>query len=209
MPALHVPILMEESVYVENMDTHNNLDTTREFLFEIVNAPSTGNSNLMDAVTLATDGMETVDVDADEGFGRTVKVTSTNAGDLVLFGRDYLGQYITERVTCTVGTVETEKAFKNVYQLQSESVDGDVSLGYGTKFGLPFVIDIIVKQLTDGASSATPSFTGEDADAATSDTGDTRGTVAPTNAPNGERTHTFTCVGNPFATGGLYGVPAA
>jgi len=204
------------SLYVANMEQHAQLDETMQGLVDFGTPSVSAADDFLDAFTvtasteylpadLGWDGPQLVDEDL---FGRILKVLSDDAGDVTIHGRDYLNQHMTETITCTAGTVEGAKAFKYIDKIVTASdLAGDISIGYGTELGLPFVVSDILEEYADGVPDTAPAHTtAVTTDPATATTGDTRGTVAPATTLDGETRVEMVVKFNPNSAGGLYGV---
>jgi hypothetical protein len=200
------------NAYVLNMYDHQALDETMEGLVDFGAPVVAAVSTLLAAtpiiaaqrITLATP------IIIPEPFGRILQVTSTAAGTVILIGRDYLNQIITQQVTAIIGNVSTLKAFKQVDAILSGTLAGNVSIGPGTGMGLPFATSAIGMEYDDGVAVAAPTLTQPvQTDPATSLTGDPRGTVVPTGVLNGVRNIQMTCRFRQENAGGLYGVKGA
>jgi hypothetical protein len=130
---------------------------------------------------------------------RSLIYKSSDAGDttqtLTASGTDEFGVAMTETFTLNGTTsVVGSKAFAIVTGYKaSAALTGNLSIGTGTKLGLPFVLasaGYVLREVVDGAAAGTAgTFAAADASAATALTGDVRGTWIPNTAPNG--THDY------------------
>lgn len=207
---LSVPMVFDKDhIYVDGLTGHSQLDETMEGLIDYGSPVAANTTAVLAATAIVPGGTIKVNKKVDDYYGRTIQVTSTGAGVLVVNGRDYLNQAMTQTVTATVGTVQTLKAFKFIDTVVSTSVTGNVSLGAGAKFGMPFVVSEILKEYDNGASVTVPTLTALDTATPSGTTGDTRGTVTPTAALNGIINVQMKVRFNQDATNGLYGRPQA
>jgi hypothetical protein len=197
-------------LYVEGMTLHASLDSDFQGAF-ILEAPVAASTSTLLAATAFVDGqVRDVDVLIDPvGFGRTVQVTSTDAGDAILYGVDYLNQRMSQRVTCTAGTVQTIKAFKRIDRIQSIGVTGNISLGPGAVFGLPFTTVAIVREVVDGVISTVGTLVAPVTTTPTNLTGDVRGRYTPNATLDGVKDLVITFAATNQLLGGLYGQPQA
>jgi hypothetical protein len=227
MNKIPVPVLFEtDPIYVAGMLHHQSLDTTMKGIVDLGKPAAIGDDDFVDAqavaasteylysdlVSAATGAAFKAPILVDEDlFGRTIRITSTDAGDLTIYGRDYLNQMMSETVTCTAGTVETTKAFKYVDRIvTAANLAGDLSMGYGTDFGLPFTATDTAEEFVDNAAASAPTITAPDTtDPATATTGDPRGTVDTTTAPDGTKHISLTVTFHADGDYGLHGVPQA
>lgn len=129
---------------------------------------------------------------------RNVVVVSSNAGDttqtVTVTGTDFYGQTQTQAIalngTTSVGSL---KAFKTITQVAvSAAMTGNLSVGTGNVFGLPFKVTNAGYLLRTGWDNAVAdnagTFVAADSATATASTGDVRGTFAPSgSAPDGAR----------------------
>lgn len=140
----------------------------------------------------ATGGVATFD------YARTVSAKSSNAGDttqtVTVTGTDYWGQAQTETITLNgTSTVDGLKAFKTITAVAvSAALTGNLSVGNGDSFGLPYRVNDAGYLLRTGWAGAVAdnagTFTAADATSpATATTGDVRGTYKPSSAANGSR----------------------
>lgn len=203
---LSVPLVFDKDhVYVADMTEHSQLDETMEGLVDYGTPLAAATGSILAATAIIAAGILNVNKKVDDYYGRTIQVTSTAAGTLTIYGRDYLNQQMTQQVTAVVGTVTTTKAFKFIDRIVSGTVAGNVSLGIGTKFGVPFVVSELVKEYDDGLIVAVPTLTNPDTATPSATTGEIRGTVTPTAAINGVINVQMKMRFNQDAVGGLYG----
>lgn len=212
---IHIPLLFDrDPIYVADMTEHHQLDETMTGLVDFGVPAAAAASTLIAATAITASStvyfgdsdLPTGDgVQVDDAFGRTLNVTSTDAGDLTVFGRDYLNQPMSETVTCIVGTVETTKAFKFIDRAESDDVAGNISFGPGTELGMPFVVSEILAEYTSGAPAGDPTLTAADATTPSATTGDVRGTVDPATTIDGVNNIEMTVRFNNKALGGLFG----
>lgn len=194
------------NMYVEGMTYHQSLDNNWEGSFLLENAPVADSVSLLASTAFVTGTVLDVDILVDAvGFGRNLRVVSNNAGDIIFRGVDYLNQPMTQTITATSGTVQGTKAFKRIYQIESVAVDGNVTVGRGALFAVPFTAVQVVREVVNGvlgtngtlvqAVSSTPSGT----------TGDVRGTYAPNVTLDGTQSVVVTLAFTNQLLGGLYG----
>jgi hypothetical protein len=140
----------------------------------------------------ASGGVATLDV------ARIVSFVSSNAGDttqtVTVTGTDYWGQTQTQRITLNgVTTVNSTKTFKTITAVAvSAALTGNLSVGSGDVFGLPYKVTDAGYLLRTGWAGAVAdnagTFVAADAATPSATTGDVRGTFAPTgSAANGSR----------------------
>jgi len=145
---------------------------------------------------------------ADAPFGRNV--SNGAGGSVTVSGRDYLGQPTTETIgASTAGN----KAFKWIDSV-TPAFTGNVSVGWGSKLGLPYRMSNVVEETANGAEAAVGTFVaGALTDPQTATTGDPRGTYIPSTALNGSNRILATFLPNNLlnsaGNGGLYGIQAA
>lgn len=134
---------------------------------------------------LATSGVATPDVP------RNIVAAWTTAAVITVTGTDYYGQTQTEQSAS--GTSFTgKKGFKTVTAVTFSTAVTLATVGTGVKLALPYRVDTngILDALTDNLPDVTYTFVPADTTSpATSTTGDVRGTIAASTAPNG--THQY------------------
>lgn len=196
-----------QTMYVEDMTEHHQLDETMEGLVRFGAPVVAANSTLLAATAILALATYTppAPILIDPNFGRTINVTGSAAGTVTIHGRDYLNQAMSQLVTLATNTVLTLKAFKYVDRIVSGTFVGNVSLGPGTKLGFPFVVSEILYETADGIAAGDPTLTVPVATTPTTATGDIRGTVVPATTMNGTAVISMTVRFNPLALGGLYG----
>lgn len=145
---------------------------------------------------------------ADAPFGRNV--TNGAGGSVTVNGKDYLGQGMSETIAASTAG---NKAFKWIDSI-TPAFTGAVSVGFGTKLGLPYRMSNIIEEVANGAEASIGTFVaGVLTDPQTATTGDPRGTYIPSTALNG----TNRIMGkfmpynvlNANGNGGLFGIQAA
>lgn len=141
----------------------------------------------------ASGGVATLDC------ARSISFVSSNAGDttqtVTVTGTDYWGQAQTQRITLTgTTTVNSTKTFKTITAVAvSAALTGNLSVGSGDVFGLPYRVTDAGYLLRTGWAGAVADNAGtfvaaDTTSPATNATGDVRGTFAPTgSASNGTR----------------------
>jgi hypothetical protein len=148
------------------------------------------------------------DDSADAPFGRNVAAGA--GGSVTVRGKDYLGQSITETIAASTAGL---KAFKWIDSV-TPAFTGAVSLGWGSKLGLPYRMSNVMEETGNGAEATIGTFVaGVLTDPQTSTTGDPRGTYIPSTALNGSNRILATFlpynVLNANGNGGLYGIRGA
>lgn len=141
--------------------------------------------------TLATASVATFDV------ARNVSIVTSNAANttqtVTVTGTDYYGRTQTALLTCNgTTTVSGTKTFKTITQVAvSAALTGNLSVGSGDTFGLPYRVTDAGYLLRTGWNNTVAdnagTFTAADTATATNATGDVRGTFLPTSAANASR----------------------
>lgn len=176
--------------------------------------------------TYATNGPPKSGGKATLDIARTVRVANVNtmssAQTIVLYGKDYYGEALSQQVGITntiSGSTLTLKAFKTLSAIvlqQKITAKGAVTIGVGNGFGLPFCLEGAWGALSAWAGttaqtiSSTVVTAADTTSPATALTGDIRGTLNPTTAPDGSTKYRiwFTAKGKDTRNN-LYGVPNA
>ena len=220
MKLITPPLMEDQPMYVEGVTNTFHLDDTDEGKFALgmnmdatqdnVNPPSAGTQNGILASTAVVDeqviDFDGVEVEVDPGFGRTVRFISTVAGAGKLIGKNYLNEIIEEDIALTTGNKETTKAFKKLISFTSTGVAGNVQLGRGTKFGLPYVGSQVVQEFVDGVPAGTNgTLTVADTDPVDATTGDPRGLYTPNATLDGSKVVVVQMRFNPDSPKGLFG----
>jgi hypothetical protein len=175
----------------------------RVYIFDVV--PSTLSATAVCAAqAVAAAGYATVNgASASGGVAtldctRIISVVSSGAGDttqtVTVTGTDYWGQAQTQRLTLNgTTTVNSTKTFKKITAVYvSAALAGNLSVGSGDVFGLPYRVNDAGYLLRTGWAGAVAdnagTFVAADTATASATTGDVRGTFAPTgSAANGTR----------------------
>jgi hypothetical protein len=158
---------------------------------------------------LASGGTVTLDVP------RNVIVDAAGAATAVLTitGTDVYGIPMSEAITLNGTTaVAGKKAFKTITRVAASAAATDIFVGTGDVFGLPIDANSRNYVLTawNGAFVTTGTFVAADSTAATTTTGDVRGTFAPADAADGTKRLTlWVFVFDDDTQTGLYGVAQA
>lgn len=130
-------------------------------------------------------------LESDVPYGRNVTVVAgaANTQTLTVTGRDYLNQLMTETFTMNGTTsVVGKKAFKTIESIASVTFAGDLDIGWGTKFGLPYTVSVCEGEYNDNAAANAGTVTAPvTTDPATATTGDPRGLYVPTTTPDGTK----------------------
>lgn len=201
----HASLKDDGSSYVKDMTHHAHIDINGETTVQFKDSVADG-SVLNAATTVAASTNYDVDVESADPYGRTLTITSTDAGTLTVVGFDYLGQVMTEEITCIVGDANGAKAFKRVTELRAGSdLAGDVTVKAGAGYGLPFCAVELVREVVDGASATEGAITAPVTTTPSAITGDVRGTYNPNTAGDGAKDISVTYVTTADLTGGLYG----
>ena len=213
--SISVPYTYDEgNVHVPFMSVHAQLDVNEEGTFTITAPVATGATALLAATAKAEDEETVFDppLVVNNEFGRTVRVTSVEAGTLTIYGTNYLNEEIAQTVTLVAATAQdTLKAFKTIKRVVNGTADGNLSLGHGAAFGLPFVLGVQKAYYIDGAVQSAGTAVAADIDQDAT-AGDPRGTWAPAAGvvPNGTRTYEVLAkFRSTDAVGGLMGFTAA
>lgn len=127
-------------------------------------------------------------------YGRNVTVVASGAATstLIVHGKDYLGQPMSESFTLNGNTpVAGKKAFKEIVQVEINDTTSatTVDIGWGDVFGLPFKTQAIQSSIEDEVSATAATLVGGIATATTqtATTGDPRGTIDFNGSPNGTK----------------------
>lgn len=166
----------------------------------------TGNANLGE-----------IGATSDAKFGRNVTVTGAGSGAKVLTinGYDYLGQPMSETITCSSGDGTGKKAFYEVtsIDLGAEAGDNDSDFGWGALLGLPYKSTNLLAQRQAGATVAISSgsiVTAVLTDPQIATSGDPRGTFDSQDITLAGNEITITAIANAFVNsdgnGGLHGI---
>ena len=125
------------------------------------------------------------------GFGRCLQVVASGiaTSTVTIKGRDYLGQPMAETFTLNgTNAVVGVKAFKYVDLISwSGTADRTISVGTTDKLGLPFCMNNVLAEMSNGARQSTlgtfvaPNYT----DPQTATTADPRGSYDPTTTLDG------------------------
>ena len=148
-------------------------------------ASSGGTNALTVNGALATNGVATPD------FPRNVVAAWTGTAVATVTGTDYYGQTQTE-ASASGTTFTGKKAFKTITAVTFSAAVTAATVGTGVKMGLPFRVDLngLLDALMDNLPDTSYTFVPADTTSpATSTTGDVRGTIAASTAPNG--THAY------------------
>jgi len=192
--------------YVPDMTHNHHIDITGETSVLIENAVVDGTLLLAAFTTAATTWYNDIGLEIAEPFGRTLAFDSTDAdGVFIVHGRDYLGQPMSQQVTCSLSAGATTKAFKYVDRIYSVSNVGDLNIDAGSGFGLPFCASELVRETVDGVASTEGTLTAAVSTTPSTTTGDVRGTFNPNTATDGAKDIEVVYVTTNRLPGGLYG----
>ena len=154
-----------------------------------VTAATTSTAILLDGLTDPVNTSYAEEFPYGPGFGRCLQIVfaGANTGAVLLRGRDYLGQPMTESITANGTTpVIGTKAFKYLDSVTA-AVSGTIDVGTTDKLGLPYFMNNVVEEMLDGVRVATlgtlvaPSYV----DPQTATTTDPRGTYDPNSTLTG------------------------
>jgi hypothetical protein len=169
-------------------------------------------AGILSATSIATavDTNTFVSDTADAPFGRNITVVASGAAtsNVTVYGKDYLGQPMTESFTLNGATpVVGRKAFITAGVTAATTIN----VGFGSALGLPYRFDRVQGETGNGVSAAVGTLTTPDlTDPATSTTLDPRGLYVPTTALNGSNRIFATFlpynIYNANGNGGLYGI---
>jgi hypothetical protein len=137
-------------------------------------------------------------------FGRnvTVVLSGAGAGNVVITGRDYLNQKMSETIALNGNTpVLGVKAFKYVDSVTWPVVGAvTMNVGWGNALGLPFKSMKLDTELVAGVSPSAGTFVAGALSSVTqtATTADPRGTYLPHSSflPDGTRTYELICIGD-------------
>ena len=174
----------------------------RVYIFDIVPATLSATA-VCAAQAVAAAGNATINGASASGgvatfdYCRNVTIVTSNAGNttqtVTVTGTDYYGQAQTETMTCNgTTTVAGKKGFVTITNVAvSAALTGNLSVGNGDVFGLPYKVTDAGYLLRTGWAGAVAdnagTFVAADTATATATTGDVRGTFSPTTAANGSR----------------------
>lgn len=148
---------------------------------------------------------------------RNVVAAWTGAAVATVTGTDYYGQTQTE-ASASGTSLTGKKAFATITSVTFSAAVTAATVGTGVKIGLPFRVDAngVLDALTDSLPDTTYTFVAADTTSpATSTTGDVRGTIAASTAPNGTHVYAINVViadrtgGAPVGTPGQPGYAPA
>lgn len=142
------------------------------------------------SIAAAVDTTTFVTDTADAPFGRNITVVASGAAtsNVTVYGKDYLGQPMTESFTLNGATpVVGRKAFKWVDRITAGITAGTtINVGFGARLGLPYRMSQVLSEVGNGSGAAVGTLTAPDlTDPQTSTTLDPRGLYTPTTALNG------------------------
>lgn len=198
------------SAYVPNMTHHHHIGIDNETTVLLENTPVDGAELLASTALGAAATLDDLAIVITSPFGRTLSLTSADAdGVLTVYGRDYLGQQMTQQVTMVTSAGATTKAFKYVDKVISSTNDGAITITCGSGHGLPFCAQEIVRETVDGVAATEGTITAAVSTTPSATTGDVRGTFNPNTATDSAKDIEVTYVTTNRLTGGLYGQPQA
>jgi hypothetical protein len=126
-------------------------------------------------------------------YGRALTCTGSTGSDhvLVISGRDYLGQAMSETFTLNGTTPDVgNKAFKFVdtMVIQAGAASDTCDVGWNDKLGVPYAMESMASFREDTVVTS-PTVVASVTTTATTSTGDTRGTVIPASSTDGSNVH--------------------
>jgi len=198
--------------YVSNMKHAHDIGENGEMIVDFgVVMPF--DAELVASFAVATGGSYDQKARVDDPYGRNIKITSDAIGDVLIVGRDFLGQVMTQTVSCIVGDAITLKAFKFIDRIDSVDLDGNIIVKADQNLGLPYVAAAPLRDIAGGeVADGDPGFfsASDQTEPATDLTGDVRGTYSPPLAAfDGVEAVKVMFVFTNTRAGGLYGVRQA
>ncbi|HSW91792.1 MAG TPA: hypothetical protein VLG09_04050 [Candidatus Saccharimonadales bacterium] len=177
-------------------------------------------TGILNATSIATavDTNTFVSDTADAPFGRNITVVASGAAtsNVTVYGKDYMGQPMTESFTLNGNTpVVGRKAFKWVDRITAGvTAATTINVGFGARVGLPYRMSQVLSEIGNGAGAAVGTLTAPDlTDPQTATTLDPRGLYTPTTALNGSNRILASFlpynIMNANGNGGLYGLKHA
>src|SRR4051812_1256540 len=152
---------------------------------------------------------------SDARWGRNIRVIASGAATstVTVNGWDYLGQPMTETLTLNgANSVVSTKAFMWLRSIVFGATAGTtVDVGWGARFGVPYVVTHCLGETADGVAAAAGTLTaGIRTDPQTATTTDPRGLYTPTTTPDAsKRLRAFFLISNfinSSGNGGLMGI---
>ncbi len=173
----------------------------------VIPAPSAAAADNVRNDLAGTVGKTAVVVESDAKFGRNVSVVASAAtganSTVIVRGKDYLGQPMSETITVTNANGTTaqvgKKAFKWIESLEVgvATTGATFDVGFGNVLGLPYksqklISELVNKEVPGNAGALVDGLATGTAQSATSD--DPRGTYTPhsSQVPNGSREYELT-----------------
>jgi hypothetical protein len=190
---------------VANMAYSSEVEISGVNRAELGAVPTAGTNNIINATSIATAlvrGGTLVPAYVNNpdsvmgAYGRNVVLALSGAGTptVTVYGRDYLGQGMSENLVATGATpVVGKKAFKFVDSVTCAAVGATtLNLGGGLVLGLPYSTTKVDAEFMDGVLATAGTFVpGVATQTATS--GDPRGTIVTNTVPNGVREFVVIC----------------
>lgn len=167
------------------------------------------------SIAAAVDTTVFVSDTADAPFGRNVTVVASGAAtsNVTVYGKDYLGQGMSESFTLNGAVaVVGKKAFKWIDRITAGiTAATTINVGFGGILGLPYRMSNVMEETANGVEAAVGTFVaGVLTDPQTTTSGDPRGTYTPSTALNGATRILATFMPNNLlnanGNGGLYGM---
>lgn len=167
------------------------------------------------AATVLAASMVSGSTTSDARFGRNIRVIASGAATstVTVNGWDYLGQPMTETLTLNgANSVVSTKAFRYLRSIVFGATSGTtVDVGWGARFGVPYVVTHCLGETADGVAAAAGTLTaGIRTDPQTATTTDPRGLYTPTTTPDAaKRLRAFFLISNYInasGNGGLHGI---
>lgn len=141
-------------------------------------------------------------------YGRNVVIALSGAGTptVTVYGRDYLGQPMSEQIVGTGATPAVgKKAFYSVDSISTSAAVAatTINVGTGVVLGLPYAMLKMNEEYMDDTIPGAGTFVAATLAAQTATSTDPRGTYTPATAPNGA--HWYVVIGRGLS-GQLHGV---
>lgn len=162
-----------------------------------------------------TDPVTSAEFPQGPGFGRALQIVASgaSAAAVTIYGRDYLGQPMSEGFTLNgTNPVLGKKAFKWIDSVVAASSNVNLSVGTQDALGLPFATQNVLAEQSNGARVGTLGtlVSAVLTDPQTSTTGDPRGTYDPQTTLDGSAYISATFIPynrlNANGNGGLHGI---
>lgn len=204
--------ISENGIYIASLGTP--LPATVDAIFNNIDGTGTfTTAGLANGDTYGGGSAGALVQGADSNFGRCIATSNMpNPHEIVVYGWDYLGQYMAETIGASATSSAGVKAFKRVEKVVvNTGTLSNADIGYGGVHGLPFATKSIIALYFDEAVDSTSAFTDVvRTDPQTLTTGDPRGTFNPTGTEDGAKELIVIGVAdnyvNAAGNGGLHGI---